>query len=251
MAVKTGIWGCDANPKVKVAVYDQEGETEYMYPCVDFQTMGDVLTTAGLSWKMYAPSQGGVDDAGFQNSNGYIWTVYDAIRHMRDSAAWAEHVVPVAQFAVDAAAGNLPAVSWISTPSQWSEHPPSSVCVGENWSATLLTALGAGPNWKDTAMFLTWDDFGGFYDHVAPQQVDHWGLGFRVPFLVISPFAKPGYIDHTKGEFSSVLRFIEANFNLPNLTDRDKAGSTTDLTQFFDFTQTPTPMPALPQRTCP
>jgi phospholipase C len=245
------VWGCDADPKVRVPVYDQEGEVEMIYPCLDFPTMGDVLSDAGVTWKMYAPSQGGVDDAGFQNSNGYIWTVYDAIRHIRDSSAWKEHVVPVEQFVTDARAGNLPEVSWISTPSQWSEHPPASVCAGENWTVTLVEALAVGPDWKDSAMFITWDDFGGFYDHVPPAQIDYYGLGFRVPLIVVSPFAKPNYIDHTRGEFSSVLRFIETDFQVPNLTSRDKEGQTTDLTQFFDFNQKALLLPTLTPRTCP
>jgi phospholipase C len=140
-------------------------------------------------------------------------------------------------------------VTWISTPSPVSEHTPASVCEGENWTVSLLQALAAGPNWADSAMFITWDDFGGFYDHVAPTQIDHYGLGFRVPFLVVSPYAKAGLIDHTQAEFSSVLTFIEKDYNVPNLTDRDK--NTTDLTQFFDFNQTPQALPAMPMRTCP
>jgi phospholipase C len=250
LPLTSGVWGCDADPKVRVPLYDQEGETEMIYPCFDFPTMGDMLSAAGVTWKMYAPTEG-TTDGGFQESNGYIWTVYDAIRHIRGSSAWKEHIVSVNQFAIDAAAGNLPSVSWISTPSEYSEHPPASICVGENWSVTLLQALAGGANWADSAMFLTWDDFGGFYDHVAPDQVDYFGLGFRVPFLVISPFAKAGYIDHTRGEFSSVLRFIETNFQVANLTERDKAGNTTDLMQFFDFTQKPIAFPTLTQRTCP
>ncbi len=245
-----GVWGCDADPKVRVALYDQEGTVEEIYPCVDFPTMGDQLSAANVSWTMYAPTAAsGVDDAGFQNSAGYIWTVYDAIRHIRNSPEWATHVLPTEQFAIDAKAGNLPAVSWISTPSAVSEHPPSSVCVGENWTIGLLQALAAGPDWSSTAVFLTWDDFGGFYDHVAPTQIDHWGLGFRVPFLVISPYAKPGFIDHTQAEFSSVLKFIEADFGIGNLTDRDM--NTSDLSQFFDFTQAPLALPTLTARTCP
>jgi phospholipase C len=247
---KTGIWGCDANKKVKVPVYDQEGEVEDIYPCMDFPTMGDILSEAGVSWKMYAPTAG-FDDAGFQGSAGYIWTVYDAIRHIRDSADWQTHVVPVTDFVTDAMSGNLPSVSWISTPSEYSEHPPASVCVGENWSVSLLQALASGPDWASSAMFLTWDDFGGFYDHVAPTQVDYWGLGFRVPLIVISPFTIPGTIDHTRGEFSSVLAFMEKNFNLHNLTERDDPTKTTNMMQFFDFTQAPVAMPTLTPRTCP
>jgi phospholipase C len=248
LSQKKGVWGCDADPKVKVTVYDQEGALEDIYPCFDFPTMGDSLSAAGVSWKMYAPSQG-VNDAGFQGSAGYIWTVYDAIRHVRDSPDWATHIVDTTEFVTDAKNGTLPAVSWISTPTPVSEHTPASVCEGENWTISLLQALASGPNWADTAVFITWDDFGGFYDHVAPQQVDHFGLGFRVPFIVVSPFAKKGYIDHTRGEFSSVLRFIEKNWSLANLTDRDLNAS--DLTQFFDFNQAPSSLPAMNARTCP
>jgi phospholipase C len=248
LTVKRGVWGCDADPKTRVPVLDQEGEIEEIYPCLDFQTLGDELDDAGVTWKMYAPSQGS-DDAGFQGSAGYIWTVYDAIRHMRDSPLWAEHVVPTDQFLQDARNGTLPSVSWISTPSPVSEHPPASVCVGENWTVSLVQALADGPLWADSAMFITWDDWGGFYDHVPPTQVDVYGLGFRVPMILVSPYAKKGMVDHTKAEFSSVLKFIETDFGLSPLTDRDKNAS--DMTQVFDFTQAPRSLPTLTPRSCP
>ena len=246
---KRGVWGCDADPETRVPMLDQEGAVVEIYPCLDFQTLGDELTANGVSWKMYAPTSG-ADDAGFQGSAGYIWTVYDAIRHIRDSDEWKSHVVPTEQFAIDARAGNLPSVVWISTPSPVSEHPPASVCEGENWTVSLLQALAAGPNWNDSAVFLTWDDFGGFYDHVAPVQVDKFGLGFRVPLLVISPFAKAGFVYSERAEFSSVLKFIETNWDLPALTDRDKAS--VDMTSVFDFSQAPRALPTLTQRpSCP
>lgn len=240
-----GVWGCDADPKERVPMLDQEGEVVEIYPCLDILTLGDELTDAGVSWKMYAPTAG-VDDGGFQGSAGYIWTVYDAIRHMRDSPAWKAHIVPTEQFAADAKAGTLPSVSWISTPSLVSEHPSSSSCTGENWTVSLLQALASGPQWGSSAMFITWDDFGGFYDHVAPQQIDKFGLGFRVPLLVVSPFAKPATIDHARAEFSSILRFIEEDFDLPPLTDRDK--KTVDMLQDFDWSQTPLTLPDMQQR---
>ena len=91
--------------------------------------------------------------------------------------------------------------------------------------------------WKDTAIFITWDDYGGFYDHVPPPQVDDFGFGFRVPLLTISPYAKPGYIDSQLGEFSSVLRFIEDNWGLSQLTHRDRDAF--NLSYLFDFDQEP------------
>jgi phospholipase C len=156
--------------------------------------------------------------------------------------------VPVEQFLSDAAKGNLPTVSWIVTPSNVSEHAPASVCVGENWTVQMLNKLMRGKDWSSTAVFLTWDDWGGFYDHVAPLQVDNYGLGFRVPLLVISPYAKKGYIDHTQYEFSSMLRFAEDELGLPTLTGRDKAAN--DMMQAFDFTQSPRSPLMLQQRTC-
>jgi phospholipase C len=243
----SGIWGCDADPKVRVRVLDEEGEIEEIYPCLDFKTLADELDAAGVTWKMYAPAEGKYD-GGFQGSGGYIWTVYDAIRHMRDSPEWGTHVVPIDEFAVDARSGHLPSVSWISTPTPVSEHTPASVCTGENWTVSLLQALAAGPQWNTSATFITWDDFGGFYDHVAPTQVDVYGLGFRVPLLIVSPFARGGTIDHSRAEFSSVLKFIETDFDLPPLTARDM--NSVDMTQDFDFTTTtPLALPAMQQRT--
>ncbi|MCL2449787.1 MAG: hypothetical protein FWD17_12640, partial [Polyangiaceae bacterium] len=246
-------WGCDNNPNVRVRILDQEGEFEEIYPCMDFRTLGDELDEAGVTWKMYAPVYGTNEDsysqtggATFQGSGGYIWTAYDAIRHMRDSPAWAEHIVPEAQFSIDAQNGTLPSVSWVSLHSRVSEHPANSVCTGENWTVENLQALAKGPQWATSAVFLTWDDFGGFYDHVAPRQIDKYGLGFRVPLLVISPFAKHGKIDHTRAEFSSVLRFIEEDFDLPPLTERDRYA--VDMLQDFDWHQRPLELPPLEQR---
>ena len=157
-------------------------------------------------------------------------------------------MVPDTQFATDAASGNLPAVSWLVTGPN-SEHPPNSTCQGENWTVQQLNALMQGPDWGTSAVFLTWDDFGGFYDHVAPPPVDIYGLGPRVPLLIISPYAQPGYISHTQYEFSSVLKFIEDDFGLTPLSDRD--ANANDTTDSFNFSQTPTPPVILNPQTCP
>ena len=106
-----------------------------------------------------------------------------------------------------------------------------------------------GPDWASTAIFVTWDDFGGFYDHVVPPINDMFGLGPRVPLLIISPFAKPGYISHTQYEFSSVLKFIEERFGLAPMTGRDSAAN--DTTDSFNWSQTPNPPVVLSSRTCP
>jgi phospholipase C len=146
----------------------------------------------------------------------------------------------------DIRANRLPPVTWITPRYEVSEHPQYNFCLGENWSTQVIDAIMRSPMWKDTAIFVTWDDYGGFYDHVPPPQVDGFGLGIRVPLLIISPYARNGVIDHQVGEFSSVLRFIEGNWGLTQLTDRDR--DATDLSYDFDFTKRPHRPDPLPLR---
>jgi phospholipase C len=143
--------------------------------------------------------------------------------------------------------GRLPAVTWITPRFALSEHPEFNLCYGENWSTQVIDAIMRSPQWRDTAIFLTWDDWGGFYDHVPPPQVDRFGLGIRVPLLILSPYARRGFVDHETGEFSSVLRFIEDNWGLGRLTKRDAGAA--DLSRSFDFLQPPRSPDPLPQRT--
>jgi len=232
-------WGCDSPSDSRVTIIDELGDISEAFPCFDFKTLADSLNTAGISWKYYAPPEG---------QQGYNFSTYDAINHIRNSPLWTEDVVPETQFVADAASGNLPAVSWlVSGPT--SEHPPNSTCLGENWTVQELNALMQGPDWNSTAVFLTWDDFGGFYDHVPAPVDDFYGLGPRVPLLIISPYAQPGYISHTQYEFSSVLRFIEDRFGLTPLTDRD--GNANDTSDSFNFSQSPNAPLLLNQRACP
>jgi len=193
-----------------------------------------------LTWKYYAPSQG---------QSGYIWSALDAIAHVRFTELWQQHVVPTPQFIQDANNGQLPNVSWIVMASSNSEHPPASSCVGENWTVRQLNAVMRGPQWNSTAVFITWDDFGGFYDHVPPPVADNFGFGPRVPLIVVSPFAKSDFISHTMYEFSSLLKFVETRWRLGTLTDRDAVAN--DILDSFDFGQTPLTPPVLSQRTCP
>ena len=232
-------WGCDANPGGTVAVMNSSGQITSQFPCFDFQTLADSLQAAGITWKYYAP--------GYKEP-GYIWSALDAIKHIRMGPLWATNVVPDTQFVTDAAGGNLPAVSWVVT-GAGSEHPTADVCKGENWTVQQVNAIMQGPNWNSTAIFITWDDFGGFYDHVPPPTLDIYGLGPRVPLLIISPYALAGHISHTQYEFSSFLRFVELRFGLTPLTSRDTAAN--DMTDSFNFLQTPLAPLVLTQRTCP
>ena len=233
-------WGCDAAPNFLLQAEDEtDGVISEIFPCFDFETLADRLDGAGISWKYYAPGEG---------QNGYAYNTYDEINHIRNTSLWTEHVVSDTQFATDAASGNLPAVSWLVTGPE-NEHPPSSACQGENWTVQQLNTLMNGPNWSTAAVFLTWDDFGGFYDHVPPPPMDIYGLGPRVPLLIISPYARAGTISHTQYEFASVLKFIEDRFNLAPLTQRD--ANANDTTDSFNFSQTPLPTLILKPQTCP
>jgi phospholipase C len=232
-------WGCDAPQAETARFLNPIGTFDAVAPCFDFPTLGDSLDNAGISWKYYAPPEG---------TQGYVFSTYDAINHIRNTSLWQEHVVSDTDFVTDAMSGNLPAVSWVvSGPT--SEHPPNGTCLGENWSVDQVNAVMQGPDWDSTAIVIVWDDFGGFYDHVPPPQVDGYGLGVRVPALIISPFARPSYISHTQYEFSSVLKSIEEDFNLAPLTKRDQNAN--DLYDSFNFTQPPIPPVILQQRACP
>ncbi len=233
-------WGCDAPNGTTVAILNPDGSMGQSFPCFDFQTLADRLDTTGISWRYYAPSPG---------QSGYIWSAFDAIRHIRETNLWSQHVVSYTQFATDARNGQLPAVSWLVQPANVSDHPPASTCQSENWTVAQINAVMQGPDWPSTAIFLTWDDFGGFYDHVPPPKIDSFGLGPRVPLLIISPYARQGYISHTQYEFSSFLKFAEERFGLQPLTTRDTMAN--DMTDSFDFSQSPAPSLILNPRTCP
>jgi phospholipase C len=155
--------------------------------------------------------------------------------------------------------GTLPAVSWIVPENTVSEHPPAKVSVGQAYVTSLINAAMQGPDWNSTAIFLSWDDWGGFYDHMAPPKVDANGYGLRVPGLVISPYAKQGYIDHQTLSFDAYLKFIEDTFlvgqRLDPKTDglpdprpdvRENAPQLGDLRNDFDFSQPPRPPLILP-----
>jgi phospholipase C len=223
---------CDGTPAGTVTVIDKNGNRTQRSPCFDFQTLPDLLQNARISWGYYAEGGG----------------VLFAINHIRNGPEWQRVIGNAEQFMTDARNGELPAVSWVLPPGKDSEHPPNSICEGENWTVEAVNAIMQGPDWSSTIIFITYDDFGGLYDHVPPPQIDQFGLGPRVPMLVISPFAKRGYISHTQYEHSSVLKFVEARYHLPPLTRRDAGAS--DMLDTLDFNRRQPPL-ILSERQCP
>ncbi|MBV8154515.1 MAG: hypothetical protein JO029_14680 [Candidatus Eremiobacteraeota bacterium] len=204
-------------------------------PCfTQWATMADTLDNAGLSWRFYAPP--------IHNDIGSIWSPFGAIARVRLGPDWHKVVSKPAQVLSDVANGYLANVTWITPEWQWSDHAGGGATMGPSWVSAVVNAIGQSQYWNNTAIVVLWDDWGGFYDDAVPPQLDFKGLGLRVGCLIISPYARPGYVSHTQYEFGSVNAFIEQVFNLPPLGPASAGYSdarATSIIDSFDFTQTP------------
>jgi len=174
----------------------------------------DPLEARHVSWGYYSPYY-----LGNENALGMISSVAG------NTSRVAHEKILGGAFLSDVKTGNLPAVSWIMPDDNESDHPPYPLSVGQSYVKGLVSAIQSSQYWQSTVIFLTWDDYGGWYDHVVPPQVDKMGDGFRVPMIMISPMAKPGVVDHTFSDHTSIMKFIERVFNLPHVATRDKAAS--------------------------
>jgi phospholipase C len=219
-----------------------------------------LLYTHKISWRYYVAegTQPDCEDAAAvcppkQQKVGTpdIWNPLPGFTDVRADGQLSD-VQTIDHFYADAKAGNLPAVSWIVPNGAVSEHPPGLVSAGQTYVTTLINSIMQTPAWSSTAIFLTWDDWGGFYDHVVPPVVDAAGYGLRVPGLVISPYARHGYIDHQTLSQDAYVKFIEDDFLGgaridPNTDGRPDSRSSVrennpqlgDLASDFDFSQSP------------
>jgi phospholipase C len=234
----TGIWGCDAPTGTTVDLLGPNGtDLPGVFPCFDYRTMADLLDAQGISWRYYAPAS---------DKLGYVWSAYDAINHIRFGSDWTTNVIsPNTQVLRDIPNGILAQVTWIVPDIAYSDHASGgSNGEGPDWVANIVNAIGESRFWDSTVVLIAWDDWGGWYDHVNPPQVDNMGLGFRVPLIVVSPWAKHGYISHQQHEFGSFLHFTEEIFHLPSLGTRDVTSD--DLSDCLDLTQTPQPYVHVP-----
>lgn len=239
----TSIWGCDARRDTYVGRLLPSSTVQRVYPCFDFRTLPDQLDAYHVSWRYYAPTV---------RQPGYGWNTLDAIRHIRFGPEWKTHVLGLPKFQADARKGTLPAVSWLVPLQNFSDHPPHSLCWGENWSVENINAVMQNQSlWEHTAIIITWDDFGGFYDHVRlPRGPDpRFEYGPRVPAIIISPYARSGVVDHTFYSFPSMIRFAERMYHLPALPALGR--KIEDMTAAFDFHQKPMPPLVLNRRSCP
>ena len=197
---------------------------------LNFTTIMDELDAHDISWKYY----NGVNST--YKTPG-AWNPLPAFESFKTNQSRLNNLAPNDEFVNDVANGTLANVVWVMPKAEESEHPPSDVKAGEHYVESVINTVMQSKYWNSTAVFLTWDDWGGWYDHVPPPQIDSFGLGFRVPCLVISPYAKQGFIDHTQADFASILKFIETAHSLSPLTKRDAANS--DMVGAFDFSQPP------------
>jgi phospholipase C len=250
--------GCDAPEGSTVALIDltgSENSNPPIFPCFEHKTLTDLLEANGNTWRYYTPS-------GYTNGSApALWIGPEAIQHICGTLTngvcagpdWNAHVVlNQTQILTDIANNQLQNVSWVIPSGQASDHPGITDGSGPSWVASVVNAIGNSPYWANTAIFITWDDWGGLYDHVPPPQVlvncAQWGCGyvygFRVPLIVVSPYAKAQYISTTPHDFGSLLKFIETTFSLPSLGYADATAD--DLSDCFDFNQTPLPFQTIP-----
>jgi phospholipase C len=208
----------------------------------------ELLDRPDLSWKYYDQAIPlGPAAYGAAIRNGTAWNYWDpevARAQAYLDPALNAHWVNRSTFVGDALNGSLPNVSWVLPSFNESDHPMAEVVLGMAWVQKVINAVERSPEWNSTAVFLTWDEYGGFYDHVAPPQIDAYGLGFRVPLLVISPYTPEGAVVPSEGYFESLLRFIEYRFGLAPLTSRD-AHAPLPL-GYFDFAARPRAPELLP-----
>jgi phospholipase C len=206
-----GPWGCTPRQSTVGTLTDERTPGGRELACFDHTSLPSELEDAGVSWRWYGTQPG-----------GFEWVGIQADRSLKMTPAWKQHFIsPSTQFIDDVAAGNLAGVTWITPGLRDSDHAGSRSTTGPQYVASLVNAVGQSPFWSNSVIFLMWDDWGGWYDHVPPPQLDFDGLGFRVPLLCISPYAAQGVVSHELYETASILKFVELNWGLPTLAAAD------------------------------
>ena len=223
--------GCDSPTAVVVDTLDintgAAGPT--LAPCLDSKALSDLLDAKSVSWRYYQEGRG-----------SGLWHPFDAIRQVRYGKDFDNVISPSPKILDDIKRGYLAGVTWVAPADQWSDHAGKHATTeGPAWVAAIVNAIGKSKYWKNTAIFVTWDDWGGWYDHVPPPIDNAYELGFRVPLLVISPYAKRGYVSKGQHEFASMIAFTEETFGIPKGALGTTDVRADDLRDAFDFSQKP------------
>lgn len=227
----------------------EEGDDDLQAALAKTPTIFDRLEEKGISWKFYVQNYDPnltyrtVDQYPGNRASQIIWVPLLNFDRFIDDPTLSQKIVDLSEYYQDLAKGTLPQVAFI-VPSGPSEHPPSNLRSGQRFVRSLVQALMQSAYWENSAFLWAYDDWGGWYDHVAPPQVDSHGYGFRVPALLVSAYAKKGYIDSTTLDYTSALKFIEDNWGLEPLAQRDRQANS--IINAFDFTQAPRQPEILP-----
>lgn len=214
-------WGCDAATGTVTTLLTSAGKYAVdrgPFPCFKYRTMRDTLDAKGVSWKYYTPSI----EMPAHIKDGAVWSAFDAIHDVRYGSEWTTNVSsPETNIYSDISKGALPAMSWVIPDFVNSDHSETNTDTGPSWVSSVVNAIGQSRYWNNTVIIVVWDDWGGFYDHVPPPQYGPGSLGFRVPMLIVSAYAKKGYVAHNVYEFGSILKFVESTFGLASLGTTD------------------------------
>ena len=229
--VPDGFWGCGEGNDLVAIITKQRKVTGLEQPCFDYTTLGDELDAAKLPWRFYTSPY-------LKPMSGY-WSGYQAVKHIFQGPDWKKDVItPQKRFLSDVKKGKLASFTWITPLCADSDHPDCGGGYGPSWVASLVNAIGESKFWDSTVVFVQWDDWGGLYDPVPPPFKGYDSLGFRVPLMVISAYAKKNYVSHVQYETASVLRYAEDLFNVPQMSAAD-ARATSPAADCLDFTQKP------------
>ncbi len=225
------LWGCQGGPTDLVhTLTAQRSRGTPIVVCFKNPTIASEADAENVSWRFYA---------GQIYGDGGLWSSYQADKAIYEGPDWNADVInPPSQFLTDVAAGKLAAITWITPIFVTSDHPGANASQGPAWVASIVDALGTSKFWDSTAIFVFWDDWGGMFDPVQPPYEDYDGLGFRVPLIMVSPYAKRSYVSHVQYETASVLRYMEDNFGLAPLAKADSRASD-PAGDAFDYTQKP------------
>jgi phospholipase C len=228
-----GSWGCEGGSSEVAWITAQRTIGGSQSACFDYQTLGDELDKAKLSWRFYASKYG----AG--SGDGAVWSSYQAVKHIYNGPDWKKVISPNWKFITDVRKGQLANFTWITPVCNDSDHVNCPGGYGPSWVAALVNAVGESKFWNSTAIFIQWDDWGGLYDPVPPPYEDRDSVGMRVPLLMLSPYVKHDFVCHNQYETASVIKFAEDLYGLGHLATPADKRAASPAAECFDFSQSP------------